>query len=192
MLAEAEERLDLTPLPELIRTVLTIEEMAHRMAASTILAERDGGLTDMVLVGGGPNAATAREGVLKLLETSYARASAFDLEEMLHGPLAAVTPKTVVILVAPGGRSIDRAVELTRAVGAIGVSPIVLTDEEHADAFGENHRLLLPDVPETISALPFVVPLQLFAYFLAVGRGSNPDLLHRDDDRYLAAAGQYK
>lgn len=192
MLAEAEERLDLSPLPELMRTVLTIEEMAHRMAASTILAERYREPADMVLVGGGPNAATAKEGVLKLLETSYARASAFQLEEMLHGPLAAVTPETLVILIAPAGRSIDRAVELTRSLGAIGNTPIVLTDEQRADAFDENHRLLLPDVPETISPIPFVVPLQLFAYFLAVGRGSNPDLLRREDERYMAAAAQYE
>ena len=52
--------------------------------------------------------------------------------------------------------------------------------------------LLLPDVPEVLSPLPAVVPLQLFSYFLAVGRGSNPDLLRRDDERYRAARGQYE
>jgi glucosamine--fructose-6-phosphate aminotransferase (isomerizing) len=166
--------------------------MAHRLAASAIVTERYREPAEMVLVGGGPNAATASEAVLKLLETSYARATAVELEEMLHGPLAAVTPESLVIVIAPAGRSLDRAIELTRALSALEVAPIVLTDEGHADSFDEHHRLLLPDVPETISPIPFVVPLQLFAYYLAVGRGANPDLLHRDDERYLAARGQYQ
>jgi glucosamine--fructose-6-phosphate aminotransferase (isomerizing) len=192
MLAEREERLDLSPLPELMRTVLSIEEMAHRLAAGVILGERYREVSDIVLIGGGPNAVTASEGVLKLLETSYVRASAFELEEMLHGPLAAVSPDVVVMVIAPSGGAIDRAVELTHALQAIEVTPVVLTDDSHAESFDESHRLVLPDVPEVISPIPFVVPIQLFAYFLAVGRGLNPDLLHRDDERYRKARAQYR
>ena len=192
MLAEAEERVDLGPLPDLLQAVLEIEEAAHRLAAGVILTERYREPSEMILVGGGPNAATAREGVLKLLETSYVRASAFELEETLHGPLAAVTPDVLVMIVVPSGRSIDRSIELTRALQALEVMPIVLTDEAHAGSFDETHRLVLPDIPEVLSPIPFIVPIQLFAYFLAVGRGINPDLLRRDDERYLKARQQYE
>lgn len=191
-LAEPEERLDLSPLPEVLTEALQLEELTHRIAAGLLLAERSGTPARIVLVGGGPNAATAREGELKLLETSYVQASSFELEQMLHGPLAAVTPETLLLLIAAGGNSIDRAVELSRAVHQLGVTPVVLTGSDCADRFEYAHRLLLPEVPEVLSPISAVVPLQLFSYFLAVGKGLNPDLIHRDDERYRAARAAYE
>lgn len=190
-LAEPEERLTLDALPEVVADALQLEEMAHRIAASTILAERYREPTPIWLVGGGPNAITASEGVLKILETSYAQACSFELEEVLHGPLAALTPETLLIIVAPPGKSTQRAAELARAVRQIGVIPIVLLGHDNADAFEDAHRLVLPSVPEALSPIPAVVPLQLVSYFLAVGKGVNPDLIHRDDERHRAARAQY-
>jgi glucosamine--fructose-6-phosphate aminotransferase (isomerizing) len=155
------------------------------------MAERYREPTRYVLVGAGPNVTTAHEGVLKLLETSYVHASAFELEQMLHGPLAAVTPETLLIIVAPPGRSTERAAELARAARQLGPVPIVLVGDESADSFADTHRLLLPEVPEVLSPIPYVVPLQLLSYFLAVGKGLNPDLIHRDDERYREARAQY-
>lgn len=189
--AVPEERLDLSPLRDVMEHALGLEEMAHRMAASSIIAERYRGAVRIVVVGGGPNAVTAQEAVLKFLETSYAQAEAFELEMMLHGPLAAITPETLLIIVAPEGPSADRAAALARAAHAIGTVPVVLTSSEHVGRFEDAHRLVLPDVPEIISPLAAIVPLQFFSYFLAVGGGANPDLLHRDDERYRAARAQY-
>ena len=45
----------------------------------------------------------------------------------------------------------------------------------------------LPDLPEPLSPLLAVVPVQLLAYFLAVAKGTNPDTFRRDDPRYLTA-----
>jgi len=192
VLAEPEERLDLSPLPEVLAEALQLEELTHRIAARLLLAERSGTPARIVLVGGGSNAATAREGELKLLETSYVQASSFELEQMLHGPLAAVIPETLLLLIAPEGNSADRAVELSHAVHQLGLIPVVLTGSNSADRFEDAHRLLLPDVPEVLSPISAVVPLQLFSYFLAVGKGLNPDLIHRDDARYGAARAAYE
>jgi glucosamine--fructose-6-phosphate aminotransferase (isomerizing) len=111
---------------------------------------------------------------------------------MLHGPLAAVDQDTLLILVAPAGSSTARAADLVRAAREIGTTPVVLAGEENAGAFEGAHRLVLPDVPEVLSPIPCVVPLQLFSYFLAVGKDVNPDLLHRDDERYRRARAQYE
>lgn len=191
-LAEPEERLDLRPLPEVLAEALQLEELAHRLAASLLLAEQSGTPARIVLVGGGPNAATAREGELKLLETSYVQASSFELEQTLHGPLAAVTPETLLLMIAPEGNSVDRAVELSRAAQQLGVTPVVLTCGDCAGRFEDAHCLVLPDVPEVLSPIAALVPLQLFSYFLAVGKGLNPDLIHRDDERYRAARAAYE
>jgi glucosamine--fructose-6-phosphate aminotransferase (isomerizing) len=192
MLSHPDERMDLSPLPEVVTEALQLEEMAHRMAASTLLVERYRDPARIVVVGGGPNAVTAREAVLKLLETSYVEAEAYDLEEMLHGPLAAVTAETLLMIIAPDGASVERAAELAKAAGEIGVVPLVLAGSDGAPLFEDTHRLVLPDVPEVLSPVSAVVPLQLFSYYLAVGKGTNPDLLRRDDERYGRARGQYK
>jgi glutamine---fructose-6-phosphate transaminase (isomerizing) len=191
-LAESSERLDLGPLQETVADALELEELVHRTAANAIIAERYRPPGPIVMIGGGPNTVTAYEGVLKLLETSYVPAMAFELEQSLHGPLAAVTPETLVILIAPPGSSTRRAVELTRALGELDVIPLALVGSENAEAFDEAHRLVMPDLPEALSPIPYVVPLQLFSYFLAVGKGINPDLIHRDDERYRAARSRYE
>jgi glucosamine 6-phosphate synthetase-like amidotransferase/phosphosugar isomerase protein len=191
-LAEPAERLDLSPLPDVVREAVRLEEMAHRVAASTILVERYREPARIVLVGGGPNVATAQEGALKLQETSYVPAAAFELEEMLHGPLAAVTSDTLLVILAPAGASIQRTLDLMRAARELETVPVVLGGGDTIEAFDVAHRLVLPDLPEVLSPIPYVVPLQLFSYFLAVGKDINPDLLHRDDERYRAARAQYE
>lgn len=186
--AQEEERLDLADLPALLSDVLSLDEIAHRMAAGVALVEP---AVPVILVGGGPNAGTAHEAALKLLETCYVPALAFDLEEMLHGPLAAVSERSAVILIAPAGRSTARAADLDRALHRLGVTPVVLCGQENADSFSEAHRLVLPDVPEVLSPIAYVLPLQLFSYYLAVGKGHNPDLIHRDDERQRSARGEF-
>jgi glucosamine--fructose-6-phosphate aminotransferase (isomerizing) len=190
-LAHADERLDLNALPEVMRQMLQLEPAAHRLAAGAIVADRDRGPLRVVSVGGGPNAVTAYELALKLLETSYVAATAYELEESLHGPLAAVTSETLVIIIAPSGRSIDRTIQLVGALAEIHIEPIVLVAESAADRFEHAHRLLLPDIPEPLSPLAAIVPLQLFSYFLSIGKGANPDLIHRDDEHYRLAASRY-
>jgi glucosamine--fructose-6-phosphate aminotransferase (isomerizing) len=185
-------RLDLKALREVIAGALQLEEMAHRMAATLIINERYREPAPIVVVGAGPNAVTAHEAVLKLLETSYMMAAAFELEQMLHGPLAAVSHSTLFILIAPPGASTERAAELARAAHRIGVVPVVLAGEKNAAAFDDAHRFILPEVPEALSPIPYVIPLQLFSYFLAIGNSLNPDLIHRDDDQYRLAAKEYR
>lgn len=191
-LAVPEERLDLLPLSMVITEALGLEGIAHRLALSVIEAEGRVGPADVIITGAGPNAFTAAEIALKMEETSFTRARSAEMEEMLHGPLAAAGPDTLLIVIAPGERSTERALDVTRAAEAIGMTPVVLCGESNAERFENAHRLVLPDVPEIISPIPFVVPLQMFAYYLAAGKGINPDLLHRDDERYRAARAQYQ
>jgi len=191
VLADSSEKLDLSPLTDVVADALRSEDTAHRMAASVLLSEQENGPARLVFVGGGAHHATAREATLKFLETSYIFTTAWELEESLHGPLAAVTPETAVVLIVPAGSSSDRAVELSRALAEIGCTPFAIVGESNAARFDHAHRLVLADVPEILAPISTVVPLQLFSYFVAVGKGQNPDLIHRGDERYLKAAGQY-
>src|SRR5262249_62205577 len=83
-------------LPDLVAFLLgqeSWEELGRRLASRR----------RFWFVGGGPNAATAREGALKLSETAWLPAIAFEPESFLHGPSAALAADDAVVLIAPPG-----------------------------------------------------------------------------------------
>jgi glucosamine--fructose-6-phosphate aminotransferase (isomerizing) len=140
------------------------------------------------VVGGGPNVATAREGALKLSETAWVPAVAFDPESFLHGPSAALEPDDALLLVAPPGPSRARALDVARVARAIGALVLILAREDDRDAAAlAGETIALPDVDEALSPITAVVPLQLLAYHVAVARGRNPDLLRADDPAHARA-----
>jgi len=94
-------------------------------------------------------------------------------------------PDTVLVVLAPPGPSRSRARDVLRAGRAVGAPTILLAEEGDA-ALGEeaDHVLWLPPLPELLSPLVYVLPLQLFAYYGAVVRGANPDTLRTDDPAF--------
>ena len=139
-------------------------------------------------VGAGANAATAREGALKLSETAWLPAVAYEPESFLHGPSAALEPDDALVLIAPPGPAHARALDVARAARAIGADVLALAREDDREAAAlAGETIALPDVDETLSPLLAVVPLQLLAYHVAVARGRNPDLLRGDDPAHARA-----
>jgi glucosamine--fructose-6-phosphate aminotransferase (isomerizing) len=139
-------------------------------------------------VGGGPNAATAREGALKLSETAWLPTVAFEPESFLHGPSAAMEADDVLVLIAPPGPARARALDVARAARAIGAEVLTLAREDDREAAAlAGETIALPEVDEALSPILAVVPLQLLAYHVAVARGRNPDLLRADDPAHARA-----
>ncbi|WP_433580586.1 SIS domain-containing protein [Nocardia brasiliensis] len=117
---------------------------------------------------------TAREAALKLMETSYLSAQAFSGADLLHGPLATVDPSVPVLAIVPdgvGGRAmlpvLSRLAELRADVFGVGT----------ADALaGLSGGVTLPaGIPEPLSPLVEILPLQQLALHLAIARGGDPD-----------------
>ena len=139
-------------------------------------------------VGGGPNAATAREGALKLSETAWLPTIAFEPESFLHGPSAALEAEDALVLIAPPGPARARALDVARAARAIGAEVLTLAREDDREAAALAGEIIaLPEVDEVLSPILAVVPLQLLAYHVAVARGRNPDLLRADDPAHARA-----
>ncbi|HJT79164.1 MAG TPA: SIS domain-containing protein [Gemmataceae bacterium] len=140
------------------------------------------------LVGAGPSAVTAQEVALKIKETSYLQAEGTAVETLLHGPLQCVEQDDVFVLIIPDGKAQDRLIELGKMVQEIGSPYVVVSDgtpqELRPAAAG---WCVVPRVPEEWSTLTCLVPLQLFAYYLALGRGTNPDGFRLDDPRFARA-----
>jgi glucosamine--fructose-6-phosphate aminotransferase (isomerizing) len=138
------------------------------------------------LTGCGPSAVTAEETALKIKETSYLQAEGLSVEALLHGPFCCVEATDLFVLVAPSGPGRDRTAELAGLIQELGASCLIVGDESAetiSPAAAEN--IVVPHVPETLSPLTCVVPLQLLAYHLARARGTNPDSFRADDPGFV-------
>ena len=141
-------------------------------------------------VGAGPNEATALEAVIKVREAAQGWIDGLAIEQFLHGPLVAINQNDVAVVVNVAGRAAERVAEIARVLDTIGARVWLIGSSveglQQADVFG------LPALPELLSPLLTVVPVQILAYHMAVVRGINPDLFRRDDPRYAAALGLLK
>ena len=145
------------------------------------LATRFGGRRQYWVVGAGPNTATALEAALKLNEAAWIPAVGLNAEQFLHGPWAAVEADDVLILIAPPGPTRARCVDVARVASGIGATIVALVAEDDREIGAlAAETIALPSVPELLSPIAAVVPLQLLTYHLAVQAGANPDTLRAE------------
>ncbi len=177
---------DIAAFPDLAAAALGAEDQIRQIVAALPP------INQVIYGGGGPNWATALEGALKTREAAYLPAAGFEMEEILHGPPASFDDHTAAVLIAPLGAARDRALDVLRALGQLGVTTIVFGSSGDTDlAALANHFVALPDCPEAFSVIPSTVLVQQTAYWLAMQRGANPDLIRRDQARWAAARQQY-
>jgi glutamine---fructose-6-phosphate transaminase (isomerizing) len=167
-------------VPDALRAGLGKEDEVAALAGEYVGRRR------IWLVGGGPSAVTAMETALKIKETSYLQAEGMPTETMLHGPFQCVEADDLFVLIAPSGAARERTLEVAELVQEVGAPSLILGDDAgtYPAAAGE---LRVPEVPEPFSAMSCIVPLQLFAYHLALARGTNPDSFRGDDPRFARA-----
>jgi glutamine---fructose-6-phosphate transaminase (isomerizing) len=167
-------------LPAVLREALGTEEQVERLAREHVGRRR------IWLLGGGPSEVTAEEVALKIRETSYLQAEGMSTETMLHGPFQCVEADDLFVLVAPAGAAQARTLEVAELVDEVGGACLVVGDGTSDVPEGQD-LLTVPEVPEPFAALTCLVPLQLFAYHLALARGTNPDAFRTDDPRFARA-----
>jgi glucosamine--fructose-6-phosphate aminotransferase (isomerizing) len=158
------------------------------------LAEALAGRGRLVLAGAGPNAVTAREGALKVKESSYLTAEGFELETLLHGGLQAVQAGDVAVVIAAQGPALERIVDAVRALTTIGARVLVVADERAIPtlvAVEGPTTITFPATPEPLSPALAVIPLQLLASLTADLRGANPDSFRAHEPVYKRANESY-
>ncbi len=144
----------------------------------------------IILAGAGPNAVTVREGALKIKESSYLTAEGFELETMLHGGLQAVEAGDLAVVIAADGPALDRTIDAIGALDMIGASVLVINDGRIAGRLPVSDRVRafsFASVPEELSPLLAVIPLQLLAAFTSFLLGTNPDNFRFDEPQYRSA-----
>ncbi len=162
----------LAVLPDLVRRV--VEDDAAIVAAAERF--RDVGYT--MFIGRHGGLPIAYEGALKLKEVSYLHAEAFPAGEMKHGPIALIEPGALVVAVAPDDHVFPKLVSNVQEVRARGAAVLAVATEGSRAAL-EPHAdvvLTVPDAPlELATPVLTVLPLQLYAYHVAVLRGADVD-----------------
>ena len=183
----AEEQLqNLRRIPGAINTVLDQELVLKATADRFCEKER------FLFTGWGPNTANAYEAALKMKETSFTSTEGFQVEQILHGPFVATNEGCLVILIAPQGPGHRRSLEIAKAAKELGTPTWALVQEGDEELLTEAlDGFTLEPMSELWSPLVYVVPLQLFTYFVALARGTNPDLFHQDDPKHAAARTYY-
>ena len=167
---EAELVEGLRQLPRQVERVLALEE---RLAA---VAQRWAHATNALYLGRGPLYPIALEGALKLKEISYVHAEGYPAGELKHGPLALVDEHMPVVALMPRDSHRERTLSNLQEVVA---------REGNVIAFVSEGDRALDEVTDMVFELPathpllapalYAVPLQIFAYHMAVCRGRDVD-----------------
>ena len=162
---------ELAALPGKLETVLS-SAGAYQYLAS-LYFNRD----CVFFIGRNLDYALGLEGSLKLKEISYIHSESYAAGELKHGTISLIEPGTLVVALATYGPLIDKAVSNIVEVKARGAEVVALTTESHWERMAElaDHLLVIPDSHPALQPNLGVVPLQLFAYYIALQRGCDID-----------------
>jgi glucosamine--fructose-6-phosphate aminotransferase (isomerizing) len=148
------------------------------------LSERYRYMTSAVVVGRGLNYANAFELSLKLMETCYVVAERFSGADFVHGPIALIERAFPVFLFVPPGPTLAGSREVLQKLKRLQAETMVITQAGHTDILEAATRavriraapLTAPGCPEDLfTPIPYIIPAQLFAAFLAQQKGIDPD-----------------
>jgi glucosamine--fructose-6-phosphate aminotransferase (isomerizing) len=189
-LGERSQRLDakgvadklsaLSALSEAVaRTTEAVDEQAAELGRAT------GAEVPIHIIGGGPNYGTALFGMAKFIEAAATPAVGQELEEWAHEQYFCTRPGTLTVVIAPPGASTDRAREQLQAVRDVGGAAAVICAAGDAEtaALADLVLRVPATVDETLSPVPYCIPLELFAYHYAVSKGKT--MLGFDDSRRM-------
>ncbi len=164
----AESGADVRALPMHATAVLARQEEVAALAIRYRFAEQ------LVVTSRGYNYATAREIALKLMETSYLVAHAFSGADLLHGPLAMIDRGFPIVAVVPHGVGGGAMLPVLDQLRKRNADTFILGDAA-AVSLGTIGFVLPDTVPEILTPLIAILPMQQFAWHLARLRGGDPD-----------------
>jgi glucosamine--fructose-6-phosphate aminotransferase (isomerizing) len=128
-------------------------------------------------LGRGISSATALEARLKLMEIAYVPSIAYPAGESKHGPISLVEPGFPVVFVCPKDETRKTIVGNIMEMKARGASIISVVEEgdEELKQLSDEYFEIPGSLPEPLSPIAYIVPLQLLAYYMATEKGFNPD-----------------
>lgn len=161
----------LLSIPDHIRSILAQSDAIKSIAKKYCRVEH------MLFIGRKHSFPIALEGALKIKEVSYIHAEGYSAGELKHGPIALIDDSIPTIVVIPHDDVYEKTLSNLQEIRARNGKIIVITDneqDEHLKGYADD-IIEVPYIAEILSPLLTIIPLQLFAYYVAIERGLDVD-----------------
>ena len=154
-----------------------MEEVLSRRDSIQYLASRYFNHDSIFFIGRNLDYALGLEGSLKLKEISYIHSEAYAAGELKHGTISLIEDGTLVVALSTYGKLFSKAMSNVIEVKARGADVLSLTVESREEEMRHTADgvMSIPDIHELLLPCLGVVPLQLFAYYVALMRGCDID-----------------
>ena len=158
-------------LPSCMEQVLDQKENIQYLASQYFNHE------SIFFIGRNIDYAMGLEGSLKLKEISYIHSEAYAAGELKHGTISLIEPGTLVVALATYGALFDKTMSNIVEVRSRGADVVALTTEAHREAMESQASgiMLIPELDPMLMPSLAVLPLQMFAYYVALNRGCDID-----------------
>ena len=161
---------DLKKLPDQIELLLNNKERIQRFANRYI------GARDVFFIGRGIDYAISLEASLKLKEISYIHSEAYAAGELKHGTISLIEKGTLVAAVSTQPALYQKMISNMVEVKARGAFLLAVTNEENRDIEKvADYVIYIPETNPYFTDSLAIIPLQLFGYYVAVGKGCDVD-----------------
>jgi glucosamine--fructose-6-phosphate aminotransferase (isomerizing) len=169
-LDELEEKLYL--IPDWVEQVLKnniqrIEELTENYKDKNLF----------LFLGRGIGSAVALEGRLKLLEITYIPCLAYPAGESKHGPISIIEEGVPCVFICPRGSTHNEIIGSIMEMKARGAYIISICEENDEEIISLSDDVIkVPKgIPEVLSPIPYIIPLQLLSYYISIKKGLDPD-----------------
>ena len=172
----ARERYD-RAVQELLMLPAKMEQVLEKKEKIQYYASQYFNHDSVFFIGRNVDYALGLEGSLKLKEISYIHSEAYASGELKHGTISLIEDGTLVLALGTYGKLFDKAMSNVVEVKSRGADVLALVTEDHEEEMGKvaNGLITIPATDELLLPSLGVVPLQLFAYYVALQRGCDID-----------------
>lgn len=161
---------DLKALPAQVEMLLNNKEKIQRFANRYLAAK------DVFFIGRGIDYAISMEGSLKLKEISYIHSEAYAAGELKHGTISLIEEGTLVASVLTQKDLYKKMISNMVEVGTRGAFVLAVTCEDNTEVEkAADYVVYIPETNKYFTNSLAIIPLQLFGYYIAVGRGCDVD-----------------
>ncbi len=162
---------ELADVPDKVASILEQKDLLQKFAYEHFMEK------SVFYIGRGLDYALAMEGSLKLKEISYIHSEAYAAGELKHGTIALIEEGTLVVAVLTQGELIEKALSNVKEVTARGAVVLVITQEKYKDMAKDvaDKLIAIPDSQDFTATMTGIIPMQIFAYFMAVQKGCDVD-----------------
>ena len=157
-------------IPEQIENLLGMKEKIQRFANRYLAADH------MFFIGRGIDYAISLEGSLKLKEISYIHSEAYAAGELKHGTISLIEDNTLVVALATQEQLYPKTISNIVEVKTRGAFVLAVTNFGHKEIEkNADYVIYIPKTDNFFTNSLAIVPLQLFAYYISLGRGLDVD-----------------